>query len=102
MWYISIFDAKEDTTLKDIEKNREDWIKQGKDQLLANKCRSIDRYEIIGMNPLKVIFVIEADNPGVLNLLSRCFGDNWHAVSYPVAKRSIHEALEEDHSIVCG
>lgn len=102
MWYISVFDAKESATREDIEKCREDWLNQGKDQDLAKKCHSIERFEVLGKNPLRVFIIIETDNPNTLNVLSRFFGDAWHSVTYPIAKREILEALKEDHTIIGG
>lgn len=102
MWYISIFDAKENASLKDIENNREEWLNKGKDQTLAKRCHTIQRYEILGKTPLKVFFIIETDDPHVLNMLSLYFGDSWNSVSYPITKREIFEALKDDHAIICG
>ena len=102
MWYISIFDAKENATIEDIKKNREEWLNQGKDQVLAKSCHSIQRYEVLGKTPLKVFFIIETDDSNALNILSRYFGNAWNSISYPITKREIYEALEEDHSIIGG
>ncbi|MEK6672607.1 MAG: hypothetical protein AABY42_03925 [Nitrospirota bacterium] len=102
MWYISIFDAKENATQKDIERLREEWLNKGKDQELAKKCHSIERYEVLGKTPLKVFFIIETDNPNVLNILSRYFGDAWNCITYPITKREILEELKEDHTIIGG
>jgi len=102
MLYISIFDAKESTTQKEIRHEREEWIKKGRDKLFQQKCKTINRYEVMGISPLKIIFVIETDDPTALNLLSRHFGDEWNSVTYPIIQREISEALEEDHSIIGG
>lgn len=102
MWYISIFDAKENATLKEIEREREEWINQGKDKVLLQRCRTVQRYEVLGKAPLKVFFVIETDDPHVLNMLSHHFGDAWNSVSYPIIQREIYEALEEDRTIIGG
>ncbi|MEK6693229.1 MAG: hypothetical protein AABY44_07365 [Nitrospirota bacterium] len=102
MWYIMIFDAKEETTLKEIEREREEWIKEGRDKVFQQRCRTINRYEVVGLSPLKVIFVIDTDDPSALNLISRHFGDRWDSVTYPVIQRGIYEALEEDRTIIGG
>lgn len=102
MWYISIFDAKETTALKEIRHEREQWIKKGKDKLFQQRCKTINRYEVLGISPLKIIFVIDTDDPSALNLLSRHFGDEWNSVTYPIIQREIAEALEEDHSVIGG
>ncbi|MBI5187608.1 MAG: hypothetical protein HZA07_00825 [Nitrospirae bacterium] len=102
MWYISIFDAKENVSREEIRKEREEWIKKGKDKVFHQKCRTINRYEVIGRSPLKIIFVIETDDPYALIILSRHFGDGWNSVTYPMIQREIYEALEEDTTIIGG
>lgn len=102
MWYISIFDAKENVSREEIRKEREEWIKKGRDNVFHQKCRTINRYEVIGRSPLKIIFVIETDDPSALILLSRHFGDGWNSVTYPMIQREIYEALEEDTTIIGG
>jgi len=102
MQYISIFDAKKDVTLEEIEKERDEWLAKGKEKLFHKKCHSINRYEVLGIFPLKIIFVIDTDNPTVLNLLSHHFGHGWNSITYPVTHREIYEALEEDRSIIGG
>ncbi|MEW6096497.1 MAG: hypothetical protein AB1567_08235 [bacterium] len=102
MQYISIFDAKKDISLEEIEKEREEWIKKGKDKVFHKKCRNINRYEILGIFPLKIIFVIDTDDSSVLNLLTHHFGHGWNSVTYPVIQREIYEALEEDKSVIGG
>lgn len=102
MLYISIFDSKEDISLEEIEREREEWIKKGKDKVFQSRCRTINRYEVVGISPLKVVFVIDTDDPSTLNLLSHHFGDGWYSVTYPIIQRQIYEALEEDKTIIGG
>ncbi len=102
MLYISIFDAKEGTSQTEINREREGWLKEGKDRVFQEKCKSINRYEVLGISPLKIFFVIDTDDPTALNLVSRHFGDKWNSVTYPAIKREISEALEEDRSIIGG
>ncbi len=102
MWYISIFDAKHNTSMREINRAREEWTVKGKDKLMLEKCQTYQRFEVLGQFPLKVIFIIETDDPNVLNILSHHFGDGWNSVSYPVIQREICEALEEDHTIIGG
>ncbi len=102
MLYISIFDAKEEVSMDKINKEREEWYKEGRDKTFQKMCHRIDRYEIVGKSPLRIIFVIETDEPNALNILSRHFGDKWISVTYPALQREIYEALEEDRSIIGG
>jgi len=102
MWYVSIFDAKENTSQDEIKREREEWIRKGKDKVLQQRCKTINRYEIVGHYPLKIIFIIETDDPTALNLLSHHFGDAWNSVTFPVIQREIYEALEEDSTIIGG
>ncbi|MFN3396819.1 MAG: hypothetical protein ACK4Z9_08530 [Thermodesulfovibrionales bacterium] len=102
MWYVSIFDARKDVSLDQIQQEREKWLEMGKDKFFIQKCKRIERFEVIGSWPLRIIFVIETDDPRVLNLLSHHFGNLWNSVSYPVTKRSILEALEGEHFVIGG
>lgn len=102
MLYISIFDAKEDATLDEINKERETWVEKGRDKVFEGMCRCIERYEVAGMTPLRIVFLIDTDDPQALNVLTRHFGSYWDSVTYPVIKRRIFEALEEDRTITCG
>jgi hypothetical protein len=102
MLYLIIFDAKEGITLEDINKERQEWISKGRDKVFEKMCTRIERYEAIGMSPLKIFFVIETDDPNAVNMLSRHFGDLWYAITYPVIRREIFEALEVDRTVTCG
>ncbi len=102
MLYVSIFDAKEDTSVEDITKEREEWFNMGKDKIFRNMCKKIDRYEVAGKSPLRIIFIIETDNPRALNILSRHFGNEWISTAYPAIHREMYEALEEDRHIIAG
>ncbi len=102
MLYVAIFDAKENISMKEINSEREDWYKKGKDKTFRKMCKRIDRYEVVGKSPLKIIFIIETDDSQAINILSHHFGDKWISVTYPVLQREIYEAMEEDKSIIGG
>jgi hypothetical protein len=102
MLYLAIFDAKEDISLEEINREREAWIKKERDKVFKKMCKHIERYEIAGMIPMKIVFLIETDDPLALNILSRHFGDLWYSISYPVIRRGISEALGEDKTIIAG
>ncbi len=102
MLYISIFDAKKDITMDEINKEREEWYRKRRDKTFYKMCNRIDRYEVVGKSPMKIIFVIETDNPLALNILSHHFGDGWETATYPALQREMHEALEEDKCIIGG
>ena len=102
MLYISILDAKEEISKEAINKEREEGFRIGKDKTFQKMCKRIDRYEIVGKSPLRIIFIIETDDPQALNILSRHFGNEWISTSYPALQREIFEAMEEDKSIIGG
>jgi hypothetical protein len=95
MWYVSIFDAKEDVMRNEIYHERAMWLKN-KEKVFQKKCKTIKRYEVIGSSPVKVFFLIETDDPRTLNILSNHFGDAWYSETFPVVERGIGEALKED------
>ncbi len=102
MIYVSIFNAKENVSIAGINKEREEWYQKGKDKTFHSMCKRIERFEVAGKSPLKIFFVVETDNPDALNMLSRHFGASWTSETYPVLQREIHEALEQDKSIIGG
>jgi hypothetical protein len=102
MWFISIFDAKENVTISEIRNERKEWFKKGLDKIFQQRCKTIRRFEVIGSSPKKLFFVVETDDPTAINLLSNHFGDAWHSVTYPIIEREIAAALEEDHAVIGG
>ncbi len=102
MLYVSIFDAKENISVDELNSEREEWYEKGRNKIFQKRCQHIERYEILGKSPIRIIFVIETKDPQALNILSRHFGDGWISVTYPAVKRDICEALEEDRSIIGG
>lgn len=102
MLYIAIFDAKEEATLEDINRERDEWIKKGRSKDFEKMCKSMERYEVAGMSPMRIFFLIETDDPHALNVLSHHFGDYWDSITYPVIHRGLYEALEEDRTIIGG
>ncbi|MBI4681419.1 MAG: hypothetical protein HY753_09530 [Nitrospirae bacterium] len=102
MLYISVFDAKEEVSIGAINREREEWYKKGRDKIFQKMCKRIDRYELVGKSPLRIIFIIETDNPHALNMLTHHFGNEWITVTYPAMQREMHEAMVEDKSIIGG
>lgn len=102
MWYVSVFDAKENISRTEINRERAEWIKKGRDRTFQQRCKTINRFEVLGNSPLKIIFIIETDDPTALNLLATHFGDYWNCVTYPAVQREIAEALEADTAVIGG
>ena len=102
MLYISVFDAKEEVSISAINREREEWYKKGRDKIFQKMCKRIDRYEVVGKSPLRIIFIIETDNLHALNMLTHHFGNEWITVTYPAMQREMHEAMVEDKSIIGG
>jgi hypothetical protein len=65
-------------------------------------CKRINRYEVVGKSPLRIVFIIETEDPHALNMLSHHFGDRWLSVTYPILEREMYEAMEEDRTIIGG
>jgi hypothetical protein len=102
MWYISIFNSKDKTSYQDILKERKKWVEEGKDKLFHEKCKVIRRYEVLGHFPLKIIFIIQTEDPLILNMLANHFGDAWNVETYPMVEREIYETIKEDTTIIPG
>jgi hypothetical protein len=102
MLYVSIFDAKKEVDMAEINREREEWYKKGREKTFRQMCKRLERYEIIGKFPLKIIFIIDTDEPHAINILTHHFGNAWESVTYPVFQREIYEAMEEDRTIIGG
>lgn len=102
MWYISVYDAKENLTRKELHRERTEWLKKGKEKMFQRRCKTINRYEVVGSSPLKIFFVIETDDPTALNILTSHFGDAWNSITYPIVRRGIAEALKQDSAVIGG
>jgi len=102
MWYVCIFDAKEGITRSEINRERAEWLKKDRDRIFHQKCKTITRYEVLGMSPLKIVLIIETEDPEALHMLSTHFGDAWNSVTYPIVQREIAEALEADTAVIGG
>jgi hypothetical protein len=102
MLYISIFDAKEEVSIDEINEEREEWYSKGRDKTFHKMCKRINRYEVVGKSPLRIVFIIETEDPHALNMLSHHFGDRWLSVTYPILEREMYEAMEEDRTIIGG
>jgi hypothetical protein len=83
MLYISIFDAKEEVSIDEINEEREEWYSKGRDKTFHKMCKRIN-------------------DPHALNMLSHHFGDRWLSVTYPILEREMYEAMEEDRTIIGG
>jgi len=102
MLYVSVFNAKENISRDIINLERKEWIDKGFNERFKLRCKSFKRYEVLGISPLKIFFVIDTDDHGAINLLSTHFGDAWNSITYPVIDREIEDALEEDHAVIGG
>lgn len=100
--YMTVFDAKPQTTMEQILKERKGWVAAGKESALEKRCSSIQRFETIGKSPLRVVFIIDTDDPLALTELSMHFGDAWDSITHPIVERKVSEILTEDTAVTYG
>ncbi|MFH1014798.1 MAG: hypothetical protein V1762_02620 [Nitrospirota bacterium] len=43
-------------------RERMEWLKKGRDRIFQQRCKAINRYEVLGISPLKIILVIETED----------------------------------------
>ena len=102
MLYVAIFDAKENISRETINLERKEWIEKHFNEKFKLRCKTFKRYEVLGISPLRIFFVIDTDDQGAINLLATHFGDICNSITYPVIDRDIEDALKEDHAVVGG
>lgn len=78
----------------EVRRKREEWISQGKDKLILEKCKSAQRFGVIGSVPQRVFWLLETEDESVSRLISEHFGDVWEIKTYKVNPQSIGEVLK--------
>ena len=92
MWMWLVATAKEHATPAVIDAKRHQWTAQGKDRELASRCRSAQRYVVDGASPPKVFWLLDADAPDAVKLITDHFGDMWEIEIVRVTPQSVAQA----------
>jgi hypothetical protein len=100
MLYLNVFTPKKNLTKMEINSEKEMWGKKCRDRCIHDECKTLCRYETQGDEPAKIFFMIDADKPISLDLLSHHFGDAWNSEVYPV--RRIYDVVDNDCAIIAG
>ncbi|MBI2495229.1 MAG: hypothetical protein HYY59_01030 [Candidatus Omnitrophica bacterium] len=87
LWLSAI--AKPHASPQTIAAKRHQWLAQGKDRLLAQRCRSAQRYVIDGATSPTVFWLLETDDPDAASLISGHFGDLWEITVARVTPQAI-------------
>lgn len=93
MWYWLIATAKEHATPAVIAAKRHQWVAQGKERQLAARCRLAQRYVVEPSSPPKVFWLLDADGPEAISLITDHFGDLWAIEIFRVAPQAITQAI---------
>ena len=91
MWWL-VATAKSHATPAVIAAKRHQWMTQGKDQQLAQRCRMAQRYVVDGASPPKVFWVLDADAPEAAKLITDHFGDLWEIEVLKVTPQAVAQA----------
>ena len=89
MWYWLIATAKAHATPDVIAAKRHQWLTQGKDQQLAQRCRTAQRYVVEDASPPKVLWLLDTDAPEAVKLITDHFGDVWGIDVLPVTPQAM-------------
>ena len=89
MWYWLTASAKPHATPEVIAVKRHQWVSQGKDQQLAKRCRTAQRYVVEGASPPKVVWLLDTDAPDAAKLITDHFGDLWNIDMCRVTPQSV-------------
>ena len=99
MCYIAVFNAKQGISEEDLQREWDAWVNDDLDELLHKGCSEFERFETVGDVPRKIFFMIDADDPAVVDCLSQHFDTSWTPELYPV--QIAHPHLE-DHTVIGG
>ena len=89
MWYWLTASARPHATPEVIAAKRHQWVAQGKDQQLAKRCRTAQRYVVEGASPPKVVWLLDTDASDAVALITDHFGDLWNIDMCRVTPQSV-------------
>ena len=94
MWFWVMAQAKETASPEAIAAKRKQWVSQGKDQLVRKRCRTAQRYVVVGSAPAQVSWLLDTDDPSAVQLITEHFGELWTIDARVVVPQPIPEAVE--------
>ena len=92
MWIWLNATAKAHATPAVIAAKRHQWVSQGKEQALKQRCRSAQRYVVEGHAPTRVFWLLETDDRNAASLITDHFGDLWDIDIFEVMPQHIGES----------
>jgi hypothetical protein len=93
MWFWVMAQAKDGVDAEAIAAKRRQWVSQGRDQQVRKRCRSAQRYVVVGSAPTRVFWLLETDDPGAAQLITEHFGRLWTIDTRVVAPQPIVQAI---------
>lgn len=98
MWFWVMAQAKETVGPEAIAAKRKQWVTQGKDQQLRQRCRTAQRYVVVGSAPARVFWLIETEEPSIVHLITEHFGELWAIDTRVVLPQPVAEAVKSKAS----
>ncbi len=93
MWFWVMAQAKDTARPEAIAAKRKQWVTQGKDRQLRQRCRTAQRYVVVGAAPASVFWLIETDDPAAVHLITEHFGELWDIETRVVLPQPVAEAV---------
>ncbi len=93
MWLFLMAELKEGKTQAEVQALRQSWVAGGDERELLRRCRSAHRYSVVGYSPRQVIWLIDTEDPSVVDLISNHFGEAWNIRTRVVIPQSVGEAV---------
>lgn len=92
MWLWLNATAKAHATPAVIAAKRHQWVSQGHDQALKQRCRVAQRYVVEGHTPPRVFWLLDTDDRGAVALITGHFGDLWDIEVFEVLPQHLKDA----------
>ena len=93
MWFWVMAQAKDGLDPEMITAKRKQWVSQGKDQQVRKLCRTAQCYVVVGNAPTQVFWLLDTDDPSVVQLITDHFGELWTIDAHVVLPQPIAEAV---------
>lgn len=92
MWFWVMAQAKSGASLEAVAAKRKQWVSEGKDHQVRKLCRTAQRYVVVGSAPTRVFWLLDADDPRAVQLITEHFGELWEIDTHVVTPQAITEA----------
>lgn len=93
MWLLVMGTAKPSTTMEQILERRTAWLEERKENILRKRCKSAQRFSVVGWSPQQAFWLLETDDPGAADVIVDHFGQEWDLKTRVIMPEAVVETI---------